>query len=208
MFIVFGLLATQALASIPAQPKTVLVYGDSLSAAYGLKMEDGWVSFLQEKLQQSKSGWVVKNVSISGETTSGGLSRLPAVLEAYKPDLMLLELGANDGLRGTPLNAMRNNLAKMIEMAHKRGVTVALFEMQIPPNYGPVYTRRFTKTFHDLAKEYNAVFIPFFLNGVAGISDLNQADGIHPTAKAQSIIFDNVWLHLKPLLEESSGRIR
>lgn len=184
-----------------SEKKTLLVYGDSLSAAYGMEIKKGWVSLLQQKMQQTNPDWIVHNVSISGETTAGGLSRLTASLEKYQPDLMLLELGANDGLRGTSLKSMKTNLEKMITQAQKENVEVALFEMQIPPNYGPVYTKRFTQTFHDLGKAYNIPVVPFFLDGVAGHSDLNQPDGIHPTAEAQPKLLSNVWPSLAPLLK-------
>ena len=170
-----------------------MVYGDSLSAAYGLDINDGWVYLLEQKLQKKHPQWRVINLSISGETTAGGLSRLAKSLKQYRPELILLELGANDGLRGTSLNRFKSNLEQMISLAQKHNVEVIMFEMQIPPNYGPVYTRRFTQTFHDLGKEYQVPVIPFFLDGVAGIETLNQDDGIHPTAKAQPKLLDNVW---------------
>ena len=190
----------QQASGAPVNQKTLLVYGDSLSAAYGLEIQQGWVSLLQEKLKQTKPHWQVVNLSISGETTAGGVSRLPAALERHRPDLMLLELGANDGLRGTSLNAMRSNLEEMLQQSQKKDVDVVLFEMLIPPNYGPVYTQRFTQTFHDLGKEYDVPVLPFFLDGVAGYPELNQPDGIHPVAKAQPIIFKNVWQHLEQKL--------
>ena len=184
-----------------ASQKTLLVFGDSLSAAYGLATEQGWVSLLHEKLQQTNPDWQVVNLSISGETTAGGLSRLPAALDKHQPELMLLQLGANDGLRGTSLKSMKSNLEQMIAEARSNNTQVMLFEMQIPPNYGPVYTKRFTQTFFDLGKTYGLPVVPFFLNGVAGIAELNQADGIHPVAKAQPALLDNVWIQLKPVLK-------
>ena len=183
-----------------ASSKTLLVYGDSLSAAYGIDIKKGWVSLLQEKLLQTKPDWKVVNLSISGETTAGGVSRLEQALKKHQPSLMLLELGANDGLRGTPLKSMKGNLEKMIVQAREKGVDVVLFEMQIPPNYGPVYSRGFTQTFHNLGKTYDVPVLPFFLDGVAGHSDLNQDDGIHPKAVAQPKLLENVWPHLEPLL--------
>ncbi|WP_172806754.1 arylesterase [Endozoicomonas arenosclerae] len=180
--------------------KTLLVYGDSLSAAYGIEIKQGWVHLLQQKMQQTNPDWKVVNVSISGETTAGGLSRLKATLDQHQPDLMLLELGANDGLRGTSLKSMKQNLEEIIKTAQDRKVKTVLFEMQIPPNYGPLYTRIFTQTFQELGKTYNLPVVPFFLDGVAGISELNQEDGIHPLAKAQPKMLENVWPTLKPLL--------
>ncbi|WP_448215394.1 arylesterase [Endozoicomonas sp. 2B-B] len=184
-----------------AAEKTLLVYGDSLSAAYGIEINQGWVYLLQQKMQQTNPNWKVVNVSISGETTAGGLSRLKTTLDKYKPDLMLLELGANDGLRGTSLKSTKQNLEKMIAMAQANKVRTVLFEMQIPPNYGPLYTRKFTNIFQELGKTYNLTVVPFFLAGVAGNSDLNQPDGIHPTAEAQPKLLENVWTGLQPLLE-------
>ncbi|MCW7555618.1 arylesterase [Endozoicomonas gorgoniicola] len=196
-----SVLVAQAASATPVSQKTLLVYGDSLSAAYGLEIQQGWVSLLQEKLHQTKSGWKVVNLSISGETTAGGLSRLPAALEEHRPELMLLELGANDGLRGTSLKSISGNLEQMIQLAQKKNVEVLLFEMMIPPNYGPAYTRQFTRVFHDLGEQYTVQVVPFFLDGVAGHPELNQPDGIHPTAKAQPKIFDNVWPRIKAALD-------
>ncbi|KEQ12386.1 hypothetical protein GZ77_17770 [Endozoicomonas montiporae] len=200
VIVLFALVAQAAFAS-PVSQKTILVYGDSLSAAYGLEIQQGWVSLLQEKLDQTKSDWKVVNLSISGETTAGGLSRLPAALKEHRPELMLLQLGANDGMRGTPLTSVSNNLEQMIQQAQTEDVDVLLFEMMIPPNYGPVYTRKFTRIFHDLGKEYTVSVVPFFLDGVAGHPKLNQPDGIHPVAKAQPMIFNNVWPHIKTAME-------
>ncbi len=180
--------------------KTLLVYGDSLSAAYGLDIHDGWVSLLKEKLQKTHPDWQVVNLSISGETTAGGLSRLPNALLQYRPDLVLLELGANDGLRGTPLNRFKSNLEQMLQITTNQNIDVIMFEMRIPPNYGPRYTRRFTQTFHDLGEVYNVPVLPFFLDGVAGDAELNQPDGIHPTAEAQPKLLNNIWPHLEPEL--------
>lgn len=184
-----------------AAEKTLLVYGDSLSAAYGIEINQGWVHLLQQKMQQANPDWKVVNVSISGETTAGGLSRLKTTLDKYKPKLILLELGANDGLRGTSLESTKQNLEKMIEMAQANNVKTVLFEMQIPPNYGPIYTRKFTNIFQELGKTYNLTVVPFFLQGVAGNSDLNQPDGIHPSAGAQPKLLKNIWTTLQPLLE-------
>ena len=176
------------------------MFGDSLSAAYGIDINKGWVSLLQDKLKQSNPEWQVVNLSISGETTAGGLSRLPKALDQYNPDLIFLELGANDGLRGTPIKTMQNNLQHMLSIIGKDKIPAVLFEMRIPPNYGGAYTRMFQRTFQKLADKNSVILLPFFLNGVAGDSQLNQADGIHPKAEAQPIILKNVWPHIKPLL--------
>ncbi len=184
-----------------AKQKTLLVYGDSLSAAYGIDIKKGWVTLLQEKMKQTNPGWKVVNASISGETTAGGLSRISVTLEQHQPDLILLELGANDGLRGTSLRIMKKNLKKIIETVQEENIPLALFEMRIPPNYGSIYTQRFTQTFHDLGKTYSIPVVPFFLDGVAGSSDLNQPDGIHPLAKAQPILLENIWPEVRQMIK-------
>ncbi len=187
--------------TLSAAEKTLLVYGDSLSAAYGLTdLNRGWVHLLQQRIDQHQYPWKVLNVSISGETTSGGLSRYRKTLEQTKPDLVLLELGANDGLQGKPLKTLKSNLEQMIILTREHNADLMLFEMMIPPNYGPVYTRRFTETFHELGKKYDVPVIPFFLNGVAGDELLNQPDGIHPTEDAQPSLLDNVWPSVKSVL--------
>ena len=152
-------------------------------------------------MKQTKPDWKVVNASVSGETTAGGLSRLSAALDQHTPNLVLLELGANDGLRGTSLKVMKQNLEQMIQNIQKEEIEIVLFEMMIPPNYGPVYTKRFTQTFHDLGKDYSIPVVPFFLNGVAGDPELNQPDGIHPVAKAQPTLLQNVWPNIEPLMK-------
>ncbi len=180
------------------QPR-ILVMGDSLSAGYGIDLKDGWVQLLQERLSLQHDYQVI-NASVSGETTGGGLARLPALLTEYQPAIVILELGGNDGLRGHPLHIMRQNLQSMIEQSKEAGAKVLLLGMQIPPNYGPRYTRLFQQTFVELAKENKLAFVPFFLDGVAGNSDLMQRDGVHPTKGAQGIMMDHVWTHLQPML--------
>lgn len=176
-----------------AKPIRMLIWGDSLSAAYGIPVEKGWVSLLRDKLDKNLDNKIeIINASISGETTQGGLTRLPAALEQHKPDILLLELGANDGLRGISTNVMHDNLNKMIEMAQTKGMTVALLGMKIPPNYGINFTQKFEKVFSDLANKYKLPFEPFFLDGVATNYDLMQLDGLHPNIKAQPIILKNV----------------
>jgi len=186
-----------------ASERTLLVYGDSLSAGYGLNdINQGWVQLLQDKIDQQHYPWNVVNISISGETTAGGLSRLRDTLEATKPNLVLLELGANDGLQGIPLKSFQSNMEQMITLIKEHDSDIILFEMQIPPNYGPVYTKRFTQTFTRLGDQWDIPVIPFFLRGVAGNPSLNQKDGIHPTAKAQPLLLANVWPVLEPYLQE------
>lgn len=183
------------------EPLTLLVYGDSLSASYGIEEEQGWVNLLQNKLEAEKSGIVVVNGSVSGETTTGGLARLPAMLASYDPDLMILELGGNDGLRGLPVAIMRENLAQMIDLAQASGAEVILTGIQIPPNYGPRYTEPFFDTYADLAEEKSLPLVPFLIDGIPQQPELMQNDGIHPRAEAQFMILDNVWPILKPVLE-------
>ena len=188
--------------TLSASEKTLLVYGDSLSAGYGLKnIDQGWVQLLQEKIDQQQYPWNVVNISISGETSAGGLSRLRDTLKATKPDLVLLELGANDGLQGIPLTSFKSNMEQMIALITEHDSDIILFEMQIPPNYGPVYTKRFTQVFSQLGQQWDIPVMPFFLNGVAGNRTLNQSDGIHPTEKAQPQLLANVWAVLEPYLQ-------
>lgn len=176
------------------------MYGDSLSAAYGIPREQGWATLLQQRLQKQGYSHRVINASISGETTSGGLSRIKASLEQHKPDIMLLELGANDGLRGLPVSEMQRNLTSIIEAGQSANARIILIGIMIPPNYGPGYTRQFSASFPTLAKRYHLPLVPFLLDGIAGKRELTQDDGLHPTAAAQSLILENVWKTLKPEL--------
>lgn len=180
---------------------TLLVYGDSLSASYGIEEEEGWVRLLHTRLDAEKLPVDVVNGSVSGETTTGGLARLPAMLASYEPDLLILELGGNDGLRGLPLNIMRENLAMMIDLAKSSGAKVILTGIQIPPNYGPRYTAPFFATYADLAEEKVLPLVPFLIEGIPQQPELMQNDGIHPRAEAQFMILDNVWPILEPQLK-------
>ena len=184
----------------------LLVLGDSLSAEYGLSRGTGWVQLLADRLRDSGSDYRVVNASISGETTSGGLTRLPALLKEHRPRVVVLELGANDGLRGLPLTVMRDNLQAMIRLAQAAGAKVLLVGVRIPPNYGREYAERFAGTFAALARELKVASVPFLLDGFAESFELFQADRIHPTAEAQPRILDNVWPFLRPLLGERSKR--
>ncbi|WNW10719.1 arylesterase [Pseudomonas sp. DTU_2021_1001937_2_SI_NGA_ILE_001] len=179
---------------------TVLVVGDSISAAFGLDTRQGWVNLLQQRLQQQGFDDKVVNASISGDTSAGGLARLPALLAEHRPELVVLELGGNDGLRGQPPAQLQQNLASMIEQSKKAGAKVLLLGMRIPPNYGPRYTRAFEAVYADLAKEHQLPWVPFFLEGVGGVPQMMQADGIHPATAAQGKLLENVWPALKPLL--------
>ncbi|HSP31137.1 MAG TPA: arylesterase [Halomonas sp.] len=193
------LIVTFASSSINAdQQPTLLVMGDSLSAAYGIEREEGWVSLLAERLEGDAQ---VINASISGETTSGGVQRFSDILGQQQPDIVLLELGGNDGLRGLAPNQMQANLASMIEQSQEAGAQVLLLGIDIPPNYGQAYRDAFTDVFHSLAAEYNVGLVPFLLEDIALEESLMQSDGIHPTADAQPIILENVWPELEPLLE-------
>lgn len=180
---------------------TILVLGDSISAAYGIQREQGWVSRLHARVAGEGPGWRVVNASVSGETTSGGLARLPDALAEHDPEVVIIELGGNDGLRGYPVQTIRQNLSRMVELARDAGSRVLLLGMQIPPNYGPRYTRAFTATFQDVAEDHGVPLVPFLLEQVALEPGLMQDDGIHPTAEAQSLLLEAVWPHLAPLLE-------
>ena len=180
---------------------SLLVYGDSLSASYGIEEDQGWVNLLQIRLDAEQLAVEVINGSVSGETTTGGLARLPAMLDSYEPDIMILELGGNDGLRGLPVNLMRANLAEMIDLAQTAGAQVILTGIQIPPNYGPRYTLPFFNTYADLAKKKSLPLVPFLIEGIPQQPELMQNDGIHPRAEAQLMILDNVWPILKPQLD-------
>ena len=179
---------------------TLLVYGDSLSAAYGIAQKEGWVTLLEERLRHKHFDYTVANASISGETTSGGASRIAAELARHRPRIVVLALGSNDGLRGLPVAQMRDNLAAIIRAAQKAGSRVLLVGMRMPPNYGPRYTRDFEQAYAALARQFKLKLVPFMLEGVAGSRDLFLDDNLHPTAKAQPLILENVWKGLAPLL--------
>lgn len=191
-----------AMADSASKP-VILVFGDSLSAAYGIPKEQGWVNLMAQRVKDNQLPHEVANASVSGETTAGGLSRLPAALKQFKPSIVVLELGANDGLRGLPTDAMKNNLEKMIQASKQANAQVVLLGMLIPPNYGPKYTNGFKAAFLDLSEKYKTPFIPFFLDGVSGHSDLVLEDGLHPNVNAQRKILENVWPTLKPLLKRN-----
>ena len=179
---------------------TILIVGDSISAAFGLDTRVGWVSLLEQRLKEQGHDDKVVNASISGDTSAGGLARLPALLAAHKPDVVIVELGGNDGLRGQPPAQLKQNLASMIDASKQKGANVLLLGMQLPPNYGPRYTTMFAAVYSQLAQEKQIPLVPFFLEGVGGIPKLMQADGIHPAAQAQPQLLENVWPALKPLL--------
>jgi len=188
-----------ASAAAPGQ-RTIVVLGDSLSAGYGIKLQEGWVSLLGQRLASEGYGYRVVNASVSGETTQGGLARLARALQAHQPAIVVVELGGNDGLRGLPLAASRTNLSRIIEQSRAAKAQVLLLGMIIPPNYGPRYGDEFREMFASLAKKYSVAFVPFFLDKVALEPGRMQADGIHPNATGQPQMVDNVWPALKPLL--------
>jgi acyl-CoA thioesterase I len=178
-----------------------LVYGDSLSAAYGIAQARGWVALLAERLKREQPDYSVANASISGETTSGGAARMRAALERHKPAVVVLELGGNDGLRGLPVAQMKANLGAMIEQAQQAGARVLLVGMKLPPNYGPDYTLSFENAYGELAKRHRAALVPFLLEDFAGKPELFQPDRIHPTEAAQPLMMERVWKGLRPLLK-------
>ncbi|UFQ95744.1 arylesterase [Pseudomonas wenzhouensis] len=179
---------------------TLLVVGDSISAAFGLDSRQGWVALLEKRLVQEGFEHQVVNASISGDTSAGGAARLSALLVEHKPELVIIELGGNDGLRGQPLAQLQQNLASMVEQSQQAGAKVLLLGMKLPPNYGVRYTTAFAQVFTDLAEQKQVPLVPFFLEGVGGVPGMMQADGIHPTEAAQEILLDNVWPTLKPML--------
>jgi acyl-CoA thioesterase I len=180
----------------------ILVFGDSISAGYGLPLEQGWVELLRTRLKAQGYGYQVINASVSGETTAGGLARLPRALELHHPSIVILELGGNDGLRGLPIAQMRTNLTQMTDLSTAAGAKVLLLGMRMPPNYGPEYTKQFAMVFSDLATAKKISLVPFLLTDIALTPALLQADDIHPNAQGQPILLDNVWPTLKPLLHK------
>ena len=195
-----GTLTVQA---APSKSTTLLVVGDSLSAEYGLKRGSGWVALLEQRLAQDKRTVTVVNASISGDTTSGGRARLPALLEQHRPGIVVIELGGNDALRGFALEVTRMNLDAMVQSAQAAGAKVLLVGMEVPPNYGADYTRRFAQTYRDVSKQRKTALVPFLLKDIADAPDAAkwfQADRIHPNESAHPLILDNVWPALKALL--------
>jgi acyl-CoA thioesterase-1 len=188
-----ALLALAVMVPAHSAPKSVLVVGDSLSAEYGLARGTGWVALLEQKLKDNKIEATIVNASISGETTSGGRTRLPALLEQHAPSIVVIELGANDGLRGLPVAAAEANLANMIELAQKHHARVLLVGNRMPPNYGRDYTERFFGMYQTLATRYKTALVPFMFDGVANQPALFQADRLHPTAQGHPIILANIW---------------
>jgi len=198
------LLSPMPLTASDDQP-TILVLGDSISAGYGVAVEDGWVGGLSARLEGENYPHRVVNASISGDTTSGGRARLPNAVERHKPDIVIIELGGNDGLRGQPLEAMRQNLQAMIEQARGAGARVLLLGIRLPPNYGRAYIERFIGVYEELAETTGVALVPRVLDGVGERREFMQDDGIHPNADGHAAILDNVWPTLLPLLKAASG---
>ncbi|NIR32813.1 MAG: arylesterase [Gammaproteobacteria bacterium] len=195
-----ALLAAALAVSAYGRERTLMVLGDSLSTGYGFERERGWVSLLAQRLERTHPAYRVVNASISGETTHGARSRLPAALERHDPDVVIVELGGNDGLRGIPLAETRRHLEAILDMLREGDAVTLLVGMRLPPNYGPRYTEAFEAMYRELARDAGVTLVPFLLEGVATDAQLMQPDGIHPQAQAQPRILANVWPHLEPLL--------
>ena len=187
--------------SLLAAP-SIVILGDSLSAAYGMEINQSWPSLLQQRLIENGYAHRVFNSSIAGDTTQGGATHLPRLLDKNQPDVVILELGGNDGLRGLPIEVTGKNLSSMIEKSQSAGASVILSEMRIPPNYGRTYTEKFNTLYTTLADQYDVSLLPFLLDDIALVPGLMMADGIHPTAEAQPLILEKVWLQLEPLLKQ------
>lgn len=194
-----SLLGTSVL-SAPAFANTIVVLGDSLSSGYGLLLEQSWVSKLEGRLRAEGYGYTVVNASIAGDTSAGGLARLPSLLETHRPTIVVIELGGNDGLRGQPVQSLRGNLERMIALAREHGAAPVLAGIQIPPNYGPAYAGAFANLYAELAGELDVPLIAFLLEDVALNADLMQADGLHPNARGSEVMLENVWNVLVELL--------
>ena len=196
----FGIITICSLPAF-ASAKTILILGDSLSAGYGIDAKQGWVNLLQQRLdQQYPKQHKVVNASVSGETTSGALARLPKLLQTYQPEIVVIELGGNDGLRGQPPQMIQKNLAQLVQLSQKQQASVLLFGMKIPPNYGTAYSSAFEKNYKVVSQQYKVKLLPFFLEGIAGHKNLIQNDQIHPNAKAQPILLNLAYPYIKGAL--------
>lgn len=193
-----------ALAPARASAATILVFGDSLSAAYGIAQTAGWPSLLEKRLRDEGYDYRVANASLSGETTAGGASRIDGALSAHRPAIVVLELGANDGLRGQSIDVMKRNLEKMVDASRKAKAEVLLVGMRLPPNYGPAYVEKFHRTYFDVAKSKKTALVPFLFEGFGEDTKFFQADRVHPTSEAQALMLDSVWKGLKPMLKKSA----
>lgn len=189
------------LLAMPASARSILLVGDSISAAFGLEIDQGWVRLLEQRLAEEDFPHDVVNASVSGDTTAGGLARLPALLDEVAPALVVIELGGNDGLRALPVTNMQQNLSAMVALSREAGAEVILLGMRIPPNYGPRYSKAFEQAFVAVAEEHDVPLVPFLLEGVGGVKGMMQSDGVHPTAAAQPLLLDNAWPAIKQALE-------
>lgn len=187
-----------------AAANTLLILGDSLSAGYGINPDKGWVALVRQQLQPL--GWQVINASVSGDTSAGGLTRLPSLLQRHQPQIVLIELGGNDGLRGLPPQSLQHNLSRMAELSQLAGARPLLLGMRLPPNYGPVYTQAFAQSYQDVSNTLNIPLLPFFLEDVALHPELMQTDNIHPNEQGQPLMAERVWQWLQPLLKTTSGQ--
>ncbi|MGD2081698.1 MAG: arylesterase [Chromatiales bacterium] len=199
-WVLLGLMIVLA-APLRAGEPVILVVGDSIGAGFGLPVEQGWPLLLERRLSAVGYGYRVLNASVTGDTTRGGLARLPDLLERQDPSILIIELGGNDGLRGISTREMRQNLERMVDLARASGARVLLVGMRLPPNYGRAFTERFHRVYHEIALEKDLALVPFLLEGVATDEGLMQADGIHPNAAAQPRLLDNLWPYLRPLLD-------
>ena len=189
-----------------AAEKSILVFGDSVSAAYGIAQSKGWAALLGERLKREQPDYIVVNASVSGETSGGGLARIDATLQRQRPSVVILELGGNDGLRGLPIAEMRKNLGAIIERSQKAGARVLVVGLKLPPNYGPDYTEAFESSFGELAKRYRTALVPLLMEGFAEKPELFQPDQVHPTVAAQPFMEERVWKALRPLLRDADPR--
>jgi len=197
----YYMVATLCLIPFAVDAKTILIVGDSISAGYGINPEQGWVQLLQKRLdQQYPKQHKVVNASVSGETTSGALARMPKLLQSYKPDVVVIELGGNDAFRGQPPQMIQKNLGQLVQQSQQAKAKVLLFGMKIPPNYGTAYSQAFENNYKVISQQYKIKLLPFFMQGIAGHKDLMQNDQIHPNAKSQSILLNNAYPYIKGAL--------
>jgi acyl-CoA thioesterase-1 len=195
-----ALVAVAGAPSVWSAEQTIVVVGDSLSSGYGMRLEHSWVAKLEARLTTEGYGYEVVNTSISGDTSSGGLARLPQILDAHQPSIVIIELGGNDGLRGQPVSNLKSNLAAMIELTQANGAVAILTGIQIPPNYGPAYTSAFSAIYRELATEFDVPLVGFLMDDVALNDDLMQGDGLHPNERGNDVMLENVWGILEELL--------
>jgi acyl-CoA thioesterase-1 len=210
MFMLARILGFLVLAAAPgmAPAATILVFGDSLSAGYGLSREQSWPSLLEKRLREENFTFALANASVSGETTTGGANRIEGALKTHRPDIVIIELGANDGLRGQSLDTMRRNLEAMVDASRRAKAEVLLVGMRLPPNYGTAYVEKFQRTFAEIARAKKVALVPFLFEGFAEEARFFQSDRVHPTSEAQALMLETVWKGLKPMLPAGGARVR